>query len=102
MVIDRIETSAVMAEFGEMAKMAAEWERDGLGTWMYFDDPNPKVSVMIAAPKEDIDSAGCSIFFKGAVAQDVAEATARSIIDRYSLKDSQWIIADSGKKLNLV
>jgi hypothetical protein len=63
-MINRIETNKLMSEFGIMSELASDWERDGLGTWSFFEHPShKKLGVIIAAPKNNISESGCSVFF---------------------------------------
>lgn len=92
--IDRIETSALMSDFGAMAKLAYEWERDGLGTWIVFEHPNHERPLFIATPKHDLDQAGCSVFFRDSTNIEGAVEIAQEVTQAYNLNDPRWMTSD--------
>ncbi len=98
--VTRIETDAPFTAFGKMADLAHEWERDGLGTWLVFEVPNPKQGVQIAVPKHDIENVGCSVFFQHAVDETGAMAMAKKLTELYRLDNPRWMTSD-GVALNI-
>lgn len=98
--IRRIETTALFSEFGKMATLAHEWERDGLGTWLVFEVPDSRQGPKVAVAKHDVDKVGCSVFFLNAVDEDGAVAIAKKLTKAYKLDNPKWMTSD-GDQLNI-